>query len=147
MAIAHAADRANVRSGSGPLRLGTMAAGVQARSGSGDVEIAAVEGASTVATGSGAVWLGSVSADVLVRSGSGDIAVADAAEGEVELITGSGEVVVSLRRGVAAEVDLTSSTGSATSDLDVTDEPPATEPGLRVFARTGNGDATLTRAV
>ncbi|GAA4619213.1 DUF4097 family beta strand repeat-containing protein [Saccharopolyspora hordei] len=144
--VEQASDRATVRSGSGQLRLGTMAGGVHARSGSGDVEISSLGAPSSVATGSGNVWLGTVSADVLARSGSGDLTIADATAGQVELITGSGELQVSIHRGTAAEVDLTSSTGSASSDLVVSEEAPAEEPKLRIFGRTGTGDAVLTSA-
>lgn len=138
---------ANVRTGSGQLRLGGMASGVQARSGSGDVEIASVEAASSIVTGSGNVWLGAVSADVLVRSGSGDVTIADAVAGRSELVTGSGELQISVHKGVSAEVDLTSSTGVARSELDVTGDPPEHEPALWIFARTGSGDALLSTAV
>ncbi|MBB5155663.1 DUF4097 family beta strand repeat-containing protein [Saccharopolyspora phatthalungensis] len=146
VSIERAADRATIRSGSGQLRLGTMVGGVHARSGSGDVEIGAIEAASSVATGSGNVWLGVVSGDVLVRSGSGDLTIADATSGQVELITGSGELQVSIHRGTTAEVDLTSSTGTASSDLLVSEEAPDKEPKLQIFGRTGTGDAVLTTA-
>ncbi|GAA3355892.1 DUF4097 family beta strand repeat-containing protein [Saccharopolyspora gregorii] len=135
------------RTGSGALHLGEMAGGVQARSGSGDVEIAAVRSASSVVTGSGAVWLGTVDSDVLVRSGSGDVGIAEARSGQVELITGSGELRIALPRGTDAEVDLTSSTGTVDSELDVSGQPTAQEPALRIFGRTGSGDALLTSAV
>ncbi|SDP45352.1 hypothetical protein SAMN04487905_104175 [Actinopolyspora xinjiangensis] len=142
-----ASGTATVRTGSGLVRLGRMAGGVQARSGSGRIEIASIEAASSVVTGSGSVWLGSVGHDLLVRSGSGDITVAEGTSGQVELITGSGELQFAVGRGVAAEVDLTSSTGSITSELEVATEPPATPPPLRLFGRTGSGQALLTSAV
>lgn len=138
---------AMVRTGSGQLRLGEMRAGVQARSGSGDVEIASIGAPSSVVTGSGDVWLGQLRGDVLVRSGSGDLSLTDALRGQAELITGSGELQVSVHDGVAAEVDLTSSTGTTESTLAVTSEPPATEPELRVYGRTGSGDALITSAI
>lgn len=144
--IAEATDQANVRSGAGQLRLGPMRGGLHARTGNGDIEVSAIEAASSVATGSGRIWLGAVSGDVMVRSGSGDLTVADATEGQLELITGSGELQVSIHRGTAAEVDLTSSTGNARSDLDVSSRPPEQEPALRVFGRTGTGSAVLTTA-
>ena len=139
--------QAVARTGSGPLRLGEVRGGVQARSGSGDVEIAAVDGPSSVVTGSGSVWLGQLRGDALVRSGSGDLSITDAVSGQAELITGSGELRVSLRAGTTAEVDLTSSTGTASSDLPVSEQPPEDEPGLRVYGRTGSGDALVTSAV
>lgn len=147
VSVEQAVGNAVARTGSGALRLGDMAAGVQARSGSGDVEIVSVRSASSVVTGSGSVWLGAVESDVLVRSGSGDVAIADAAAGQVELITGSGGLRVALRHGTDAEVDLTSTTGSVHSDLAVSEEPTAQEPALRIFGRSGSGDALLTSAV
>lgn len=147
VSLDHANGNATVRSGSGQLRLGAMTAGVQARSGSGDIEITSIEAPSSVVTGSGDVWLGAVTSDVLVRSGSGDITIADAAAGQTELITGSGGVQVALRRDVAAEIDLTSSTGDASSDLPIADEPPEGEPNLRLFGRTGSGSIMITTAV
>ncbi|TDD86490.1 hypothetical protein E1202_18855 [Saccharopolyspora karakumensis] len=146
VSIEEATDRATVRSGSGHLRLGAMRGGVHARSGRGDVEVGVIGAPSSVANGSGAIWLGEVSDDVLVRTGSGDITLADAVDGQIELITGSGELQVSIHRGASAEVDLTSSTGAARSDLDVADQRPETEPTLRIFGRTGSGDAVLTTA-
>lgn len=146
VSVTEATDRANVRSGAGQLRLGTMRAGVHARSGNGDIEVSAIDAASSVATGSGNVWLGVVSGDVMVRSGSGNLTVADATEGQLELITGSGELQVSIHRGTTAAVDLTSSVGGTRSDLDVASEPPEHEPKLHVFGRTGTGSAVLTTA-
>ncbi|MBA8823382.1 hypothetical protein FHX42_000711 [Saccharopolyspora lacisalsi] len=138
---------ATVRTGSGQLRLGAMPAGVHARSGSGEIEIAALEEASSVVTGNGDVWLGTVGGDVLVRSGSGTLSVADAASGKTELITGSGGLHVAVRHGTLADVDLTSSTGTARSELVVSEEPPPQEPALRIFGRTGSGEALITSAV
>ncbi|SFD77574.1 Putative adhesin [Actinopolyspora alba] len=142
-----ATGTATVRTGSGQVRLGTMRAGLQARSGSGRIEIAAIEAASSVVTGSGSVWLGRIADDLLVRSGSGDITVAEGTAGQVELITGSGELQFAVGRGVTAEVDLTSSTGSISSELEVSTEPPGTESALKLFGRTGSGQALLTSAV
>ncbi|MDR7300628.1 DUF4097 family beta strand repeat-containing protein [Haloactinomyces albus] len=141
------AGHATVRTGSGQLRLGAMPSGVEARSGSGDVEIASLDAPSSVVTGSGGVWIGTVHADVLVRSGSGSTTVAEAVAGQVELITGSGGLRIGVRKGVHAEVDLTSSTGSADSELEVSTERPSGEPALRVFGRTGSGEALVTSAM
>ncbi|QUH00933.1 DUF4097 family beta strand repeat protein [Saccharopolyspora erythraea] len=147
VSVDESSGSATVRTSAGPLKLGSVLGGVQARSGSGDVEIASIDSPSSVVTGSGNVWIGAVHDDVLVRSGSGDLTVADATRGQVELISGSGQLQVAVRRGVGAEVDLTSSTGSATSDLAVSDEPPAEEPPLRVFGRTGTGDALIMSGI
>ncbi|MBB5856558.1 DUF4097 domain-containing protein [Amycolatopsis umgeniensis] len=134
-----------VRTGTGGIKLGPTVSGLQLRTGSGSVEASSVSGSATVATGTGDVWLGEVAGEVLARTGSGDLSVADAASGSLELTTGSGEVRVGIRGGVRAEIDLSSTTGSVSSELDVAESAPA-EVSLKVRARTGTGDAVVTSA-
>ncbi|MEV7554856.1 DUF4097 family beta strand repeat-containing protein [Amycolatopsis sp. NPDC089917] len=134
-----------VRTGTGDIKLGPTMSGLQLRTGSGSVEAASVNGSATVATGTGDVWLGEVAGEVLARTGSGDLSVADAASGLLELTTGSGEVRVGIRGGVQAEIDLSSTTGAVSSELDVAETAPA-EVSLKVRARTGTGDAKVTSA-
>ena len=136
----------HVDTGSGTVRLGPMAAGLRAKTGSGDVEITAIGAASTVVTGSGDVWLGAVTGDVLARTGSGRVTIANAAAGELELHTGSGAIHVGVRQGSPAEVDLSSGSGEARSDLDLTTNPPEAKPPLRIRGRTGSGNALVTAA-
>jgi DUF4097 and DUF4098 domain-containing protein YvlB len=137
---------ARIDSGSGTVRLGPMAAGLRAKTGSGDVEVTSIGGASTVVTGSGDVWLGAVTGDVLARTGSGRVTIANAASGELELHTGSGAIHVGVRAGNPAEVDLSSGSGDARSDLDLTVKPPENKPPLRIRGRTGSGSALVTAA-
>ncbi len=137
---------ATIRTGSGGITLGPTLAGLQLRSGSGHVEASSVAGSATLATGTGNVWLGAVSGEVMARTGSGDLSVADAASGSLDLITGSGEVRIGIRGGTAAEIDLTSSGGRVSSELDVLEAAPEGDVKLRVRARTGSGNAVVTRA-
>lgn len=137
---------ATIRTGSGAIRLGPATGGLQLRTGSGDVEASSLSGSVTLVTGTGDVWLGASAGEVMARSGSGDLTVADAASGTLELITGSGEIRIGVRPGVAAEVDLTSSAGKVSSELDVAFEQPEGEVPLRIRARTGMGSAVITRA-
>ncbi|GLZ29842.1 hypothetical protein Lesp02_20320 [Lentzea sp. NBRC 105346] len=140
-----AEGEAKVNSGSGTVRLGTMLAGVRVKTGSGHVEVSSVGGNTVLITGTGDVWLGAVASDVMVRTGSGDLTVADAAAGEIQLGTGSGQIRVGIRPGVAARVDLMSSAGQARSDLDVSNSPIEGAP-LTVTGRTGSGNALVTTA-
>ncbi|MEV6912302.1 DUF4097 family beta strand repeat-containing protein [Amycolatopsis sp. NPDC051071] len=134
-----------VRTGTGDIKLGPTLSGLQLRTGSGHVEASSVSGSASVATGTGDVWLGAVAGDVLARTGSGDLSVADAASGSLELNTGSGEVRVGIRGGVRAEVDLSSTTGSVSSELEVAESAPS-DVSLKVRARTGTGNAVVTSA-
>lgn len=144
------ADRADassqVNSGSGRLRLGPMLGGLRAKTGSGDIEVSSIGGNTVLYTATGDVWLGAVQNDVQVRTGGGDVTIADAASGRIQLGTGSGDIRVGVRPGVAAQIDLVSSSGSARSDLDVSDTPPEDEPSLFITGRTGSGTALVTTA-
>jgi len=137
---------ATIRTGSGAVKLGPTLGGLQLRSGSGHVEASSISGSATLATGTGDVWLGAVSGEVMARTGSGDLSVADAGSGTLDLITGSGEVRIGIRGGTSAEVDLTSSAGRVSSELDVADAAPEGGVKLKVRARTGTGNAVVTRA-
>lgn len=147
VALDRADGRAEFIAGSAALRLGPMLGGLRARSGSGEVEVSSVGGPTTLITGSGDVWLGAVQADVTVRTGSGDLTVADAACGEIELVTGSGDIRVGIRSGRAAQVDLVSGSGQARSELSLADRPPAGDIPLKLRGRTGSGAAVVTAAV
>ncbi|XVV02111.1 DUF4097 family beta strand repeat-containing protein [Actinosynnema sp. CA-248983] len=144
------ADRADassqVNSGSGKLRLGPMPGGLRAKTGSGDIEVASVAGNSVLYSGTGQVWLGAVQNDVQVRTGSGDVTIADAAAGRIQLGTGSGHVRVGVHPGVAAELDLLSTAGTARSELDVSETPPDEPAALVITGRTGNGNVLVTTA-
>jgi len=145
------ADRAegtaSVHTGSGAVRLGPMLAGLRARTGTGDVEVTSLIGPTSLFTGSGDVWLGAVAGDVMARTGSGDLTVADASEGQIELQTGSGSIRVGVRAGSTAEVDLSSATGAARSELSLTDTRPEGAPKLRIRGRTASGSAIVSPAV
>ncbi|SHF35070.1 DUF4097 family beta strand repeat-containing protein [Streptoalloteichus hindustanus] len=139
--------KASVHTGAGAVRLGPMLGGLRARTGTGDLEVSSVDGPATLLSGSGDVWLGAVRADVTARTGTGDLTVADAAGGRIELQSGSGEVRVGVRSGVVAEVDLSSGSGTARSELSVLDRAPEEPTTVWLRGRTGSGDAVVTTAV
>ena len=139
----------DVRTGSGDVRLGSVLSMLRVRTGSGEVEVISIEGAGgggTVQTGSGDVRLGAVTHDMSARTGSGDLIVVDASAGGLELTTGSGQLRVGIHPGVRAELDVSSGSGHARSDLPVGGPPTEDDVPLRVRARTGSGDALVTAA-
>ena len=68
-------------------------------------------------------------ADVGVRTGTGAVAVADARAGRLDLTTGSGGLTIGVHAGVLAELDLSSGSGRARSELDVRRTAPAARAG------------------
>lgn len=140
------AGDADVTTGSGDVALGAVTGRARIRTGSGAITIAAVGGATDVKAGSGAVTIGRVEADVAVRTGTGGVDLADARAGTVEVTTGSGGLRVGVHAGVVAELDLSSGSGRARSELEVHRTAPAREPALRLRGRTAAGDVLVTRA-
>jgi hypothetical protein len=138
---------ADVTTGSGDLVLGEVAGRARLRTGSGSVRLASVGGATEIKAGSGDVALGSVSGDLGVRTGSGELRIDDAKAGRFDLTTGSGEIRVAVHPGVRAELDLTSGSGRARSELSVESAPPSDAVALQVRGRTGSGDVLVTRAL
>jgi hypothetical protein len=140
----------DIRTGSGDVRLGSVLGRLRVRTGSGKVEVISTEGAvgdaGTVQTGSGDVRIGAVTHDMSARTGSGDLTVIDACAGGLELTTGSGQLRVGIHPGVRAELDVSSGSGCARSELPVGGPPPEGDVPLRVRARTGSGDALVTAA-
>lgn len=144
VALERADGAVTLRTGGGGVSVGPVTGGLHVRSGGGDVRAASVQGSASVVTGTGSVRIGSVDGELTVRSGSGDLSVADAGEGTVNLKTGSGAVRVGVRSGVLAEVDLTSATGTVSTELEVSDTEPDEHVPLVIHARTGSGNAVVT---
>jgi DUF4097 and DUF4098 domain-containing protein YvlB len=158
------AGGARVRTGSGDVRLDSvaeleLAAGsgtatvraalgrARAKTGSGDLTLRRVEGPAFLRTGSGGLWLGAVRGEVTARTGSGALTIADLQTGSLDLTAGSGDLRVGVHPGVAAELDLSSASGRARSELPVTERAPeGVDTAVRVRGRTGSGDILVNRA-
>jgi DUF4097 and DUF4098 domain-containing protein YvlB len=147
IAVDRADGYASIAAGSGALRLGPMLGGLKARSGSGEIEVSSVGGPTTVSTGSGDVWFGAVQDNVTAKTGTGDLTIADAASGDIDLTTGSGEIRVGVRGGSSAVIDLLSRSGQARSELDVQERSGADSPKIRLRARTSSGNVLVTQAI
>jgi DUF4097 and DUF4098 domain-containing protein YvlB len=105
---------------------------LQARSGSGDLEVSEVAGPVEMSTGSGNIRVGRVNSDVAARTGSGDIDLAGA--GSARASTGSGNITAMGIRG-----DLEVRTGSGDLTLGQSGKG-------RVDISTGSGDIDLIGA-
>ena len=70
-------------------------------------------------------------ADLGVRTGSGEVGSSDARGGRLELTTGSGGLRIGVHPGVRAELDLSSGSGKARSELEVRWVAPSSPPRCR----------------
>jgi len=153
------------KTASGELGFGDVDGSLDARTASGDISAAAVAGPVSLSTASGDATLrtarGSLSAslvsgdldvadalgEITVNTVSGDIRIDSAGGGPVRLQTVSGDVEIGVRAGLCLLIDATSLSGTMTSDLEVTNDPPADDgPVVEIRARTVSGDVHIRRA-
>ena len=123
-----------------------MTGRLRCRAGSSDIEVASIEGEASSQSGTATCGWRRTVGRPRARTGKGNVVVAEAAGGRLDLATGSGDLSVAVRPGVIAEIDMVSGSGQARSELEVADVPPPDAPSVRVRARTGRGDAVVTRA-
>lgn len=151
------------RAGSGDVDLDQVG-NVDATTGSGEISIEDIVGATArLNTGSGGISVSSCDAALRVRSGSGDISVGElravlqgnSGSGEfsigttssnVSVRTGSGDVSVGVADGLAAWLDLVSSSGDVQVGLQQTEQPGPDTPRIALHVRTGSGDITVNRS-
>jgi hypothetical protein len=144
--LADVTGDADVTTGSGDVELGALSGRTRIRTGSGAISVAAVGGTTDIKAGSGDVTLGEVAADLGVRTGSGAVRLVDARSGRVDLTSGSGGLKIGVHAGVLAELDLSSGSGRARSEIPVGREAPPRPAALHLRGRTGSGEVLVTRA-
>lgn len=155
---------ASVRTGSGDIEIGDVDGDADLKAGSGDVRVRAIGGAARVLTGSGRVEIGDGRGALSLKSGSGDLAVA-AAAGDASLTTASGDLSVGrvehgvvelrnvtgdIRLGVAAGTpvwtEVSTTTGRVHTTLAPVGPPRDGQPYVEVRAHSVSGDIHLAQA-
>jgi DUF4097 and DUF4098 domain-containing protein YvlB len=110
---------------------------------SGDVQVGAATEA-RVETASGDVRIERADGAVTVRTASGDVWIAQTSGHRTEVKSSSGDISVAVARGIGVYLDLSSLSGTVSSELD-----PVAEGGgadMTVQCRTISGDVQVLRA-
>ena len=147
----------------GDLRL-ERAGSLRARTSSGDVTAAAVDGETEVNTSYGDVRVGEATGPARLETGYGDIRldralasvhgstkygqvrVGEAVRGSLVLETAYGEVEAGVREGTAAWLDVSSGAGRVRNLLTETEGPEGAGETVEIHARTSYGDILIRRA-
>lgn len=159
--IEEVAGDAVIESGSGDIFLDTVHGSLRVSCGSGDVTLDQLGGRAQVSTGSGSVTVVTAREPVAVKSGSGDMRVRQA-RADVALSTASGDLVVDrmergrlvaksasgditvgVPAGVPVWTDLSTVTGTISSDLDGAGEPQEGQDHVELRGRSMSGDVRL----
>jgi hypothetical protein len=134
----------DAQTASGDIRLEQAGGDADLRTAGGDVRLSRAGGDVRVRTASGDVHIGTAARSVTVLASSGDVRLSSVTTGRADVKTVSGDIVIGVAAGVGAYLDLSSVTGSVTSQLDETvasDDVP-----LEVICRAVSGDIRITKA-
>lgn len=151
-------------SASGDLEVGSVVGNLKADTASGGISAHHINGSASMSTASGDAAIDDLDGEVRFRAASGSltvrrlqgnvdaqvasggVTVATAVNGGMSVQTNSGEVVVGIAEGTAAQLDLRTRSGEVRNSLAPSDGPAEGEEILVVHARTGSGDIVVQRA-
>ena len=132
----------DIRTVSGDIGAEQVSGLARVHSASGDVQLGAA-GTAQAQTTSGDVSIGRAG-DVTVRTASGDVGILTVTGSRVEVKSSSGDIGVGIPPGMGVYLDLSSVSGTVSSELEPAEE--ADGPELSVECRTISGDVTVRRA-
>jgi DUF4097 and DUF4098 domain-containing protein YvlB len=149
---------------SGDLEIGSVEGNLKADNVSGAISVQNVNGSASVSTVSGDATIGDLDGDMKFRAASGsitvkrlqgnlnsqtasgDATVATAVKGGMSVQTASGELVLGIAEGTAAQLDLRTRSGEVRNSLTSSDGPAEGDETLVVHAQTASGDIIVQRA-
>jgi DUF4097 and DUF4098 domain-containing protein YvlB len=134
-----------LKSGSGDLMGSRVGGDLSAHTASGDVRVGTIGGAVVARTASGDLTLEEVDGSVQAATVSGDVEIRSLLAGTVRLHSVSGDVQAGIPSGVDVYLDLGSTSGDVSSDLEGADAP-VEGPQLELTATTVSGDIRVRRA-
>jgi DUF4097 and DUF4098 domain-containing protein YvlB len=143
VSLNHVSEALRVKSGSGDIAVRHSENDIVVSTGSGDVEIGDSGGPTVVKTGSGDLQVGDAHTDVSLATGSGDLAIGCARSGKVTVKGASGDVRIGIPAGVPVWTDITTVSGSISSDLEGAGQPEDGADHIEVRAKTVSGDILL----
>src|SRR5262249_36696618 len=141
--VARISGHLQAETSSGDIRLDETGT-AEIRTASGDVRLTQARDDVSVRTASGDVTIARADRDVAGGTASGAFRISSGARGSTEVSSASGDVVVGVNPGVGVYLDLSSATGSASSQLEETG--PSDDIALGVRCRTASGDIRIVRA-
>jgi Putative adhesin len=140
-------QHAEVNTGSGSVRLGSVDGTAVVKGANGDTWVGTISRDLRVASANGSIVVDHSNESVAAKTANGDVRLGDIGGGSIVAHTSLGKVDVGIREGVAAWLDLNTTFGKVHNDLDATGRPADGEKSADVHARSSFGDITVHRAV
>lgn len=142
-----AATEVRVDSASGDVQADNVTGDAKLKTASGDVRLGRVGGSLSAQVVSGDVTARTVANGAFVQGVSGDVELDAVHQGDVEVKTVSGDVVVGIEKGSRVHVDVATVSGDLRSSVELSDSPTDGEgPYVDVRGRTVSGDFVVSRA-
>lgn len=148
LALADVDGSLDANTASGDVRVGSVAGTATVSTASGDVELRHLGGDLSASLVSGDLTVGETLGAIAVNTVSGDVRIDSAGDGNLRLQSVSGDIELGIRPGLRVWIDATSLSGTMSSELDMSDIPPADDSALvELRAKTVSGDVQIRRAV
>jgi hypothetical protein len=144
--VRRAVGHAEVTTGSGVVRIGSVDGTAVIKNSNGDIWIGEVSGDLRVSAANGTIAVDQAHATVVAKTANGDVRLGEVARGAISAQTAFGKVDIGIRDGVAAWLDLNTGFGTVQNDLDVAESPAPGEDAVEVHGRTAYGDVTVRRS-
>jgi hypothetical protein len=139
---------ADLSTAMGRIRVGALGGRSSLKTSAGDVSVGEVTAAVTLKTAYGDIAVDRALASVHAKTSAGSVRVGEAAGGTIELETSYGELEIGVPDGVAAYLDVSSSSGTVRSELDASAAPAAADqrPTVEIRGHTQYGGIVIRRA-
>ena len=133
------------KTASGDVNGEEIAGGLRFHGASGDLSVGRVGGTTTCRSASGDLAIGRIEGDTNLATASGDVTVSVVAEGATTIRTVSGDVEAGIIEGADVYLDLSSTSGDVTCDLEPSSGPSADEVRLVLEASSVSGDVRVRK--
>jgi DUF4097 and DUF4098 domain-containing protein YvlB len=137
---------AEITSSTGNVRVGLVDGPAVLKNSHGTTTVGAVTGELRLSGANGDIDIARAEASVTGTTTNGSLRVAEVARGDVRLETSNGLVVVGVREGTAAWLDVSSNRGQVRNSLTAADAPQETEDTVKIRARSNWGNIDILRA-
>jgi Putative adhesin len=143
--VDHATGHADIRTGSGEVRLRELDSTAVIKSSNGDTWVGTAGGDLRLHAANGRISVDVAHANVVAKTANGDVRLGDTARGTVVLETSLGDVEIGIHEGSAAWLDVRASAGRVHNALDAAEAPDPSAETVEVRARTVAGDIVVQR--
>ena len=143
--VDHATGHAEVRVGSGDVRLRELDASAVIKNSNGDTWVGVAGGDVRLNAANGSIAVDLAHASVGAKSARGDVRLGEVVRGSVVLETTIGDLEVGIREGTAAWLDVQSRFGHLHNSLEAAAAPEKSAATVGVRARTSVGEIVIKR--